>query len=346
MRRLLLLAGLILFFTIPVSATEFTAPKVPEHVEDLLPKEPQSFMEGLDHLLREMVSLIEPSLTEAASVCLSLIAVVLLLCLLQSVHSHVKRSVSVAGSVAIGILLLDASNSMIHLGVETVRELSAYGKLLVPVMTAAMAAQGSAGTSAALYTGTVFFDAIAGNVIEKIIVPMIFIYLALAVAASAIGEDLLKKIQSFVKWVMTWSLKTLLYVFTGYMGITGVVTGSADAAAVKAAKLTISGVVPVVGGILSDASEAVLISAGIMKNAAGVYGILALLALTAEPFIKIGVQYLMLKLTGAVCAVFGNKEQIHLISDFSASMGLLLAMTGTESLLLLISTVCFMRGAG
>jgi len=145
---------------------------------------------------------------------------------------------------------------------------------------------------------------------------------------------------------MTWGLKIILYVFTGYMSITGVITGTADAAAVKAAKLTISGAVPVVGGILSDASEAVIIGAGVMKNAVGVYGLLAVVAIWITPFLQIGSIYLLLKLTAIVCSVFGVKESSDLIEDFSGAMGLLLGMTGTVSLLILISTICFMKGMG
>ena len=130
------------------------------------------------------------------------------------------------------------------------------------------------------------------------------------------------------------------------MGITGVISGATDAAALKAAKLTISGVVPVVGGILSDASEAVLVSAGMVRNAAGIYGILAILAVFLTPFLRIGCHYLLLRLTGAVCAVFGVKRCSELISQFSAAMGLELAMTGSVCLLQLISTVCFLRGVG
>ena len=122
--------------------------------------------------------------------------------------------------------------------------------------------------------------------------------------------------------------------------------GTTDAAALKATKVTISSVVPVVGGILSDASEAVLVSAGLMKNAAGIYGILAVLAVFLSPFLKIGVHYLILKLTAAVCGIFGEKGLTELIGDFSTAMGLLLAMTGSECLLLLISTVCFLKGVG
>jgi stage III sporulation protein AE len=150
--------------------------------------------------------------------------------------------------------------------------------------------------------------------------------------------------KDFVKWLMTWGLKVILYVFTGYMGITRVITGTADAAAIKAAKLTISGVVPVVGGILSDASEAVVLSAGVMKNAVGIYGLLAVIAIWITPFLQIGIQYLLLKATAALSETFGVKRCSDLIGRFAAAMGLLLAMTATVCFLLLISTICFMKG--
>ena len=128
------------------------------------------------------------------------------------------------------------------------------------------------------------------------------------------------------------------------MSITGVVSGATDTAALKAAKLTISSVVPVVGGIMSDASEAVLVSAGLLKNSAGIYGILAIIAICLDPFIRIAAHYLLLKATAAVCVVFGSKKVTGLVDDFAVAMGLLLAMTGAVCLMLLISIVCFMKG--
>ena len=83
-----------------------------------------------------------------------------------------------------------------------------------------------------------------------------------------------------------------------------------------------------------------------MKNAAGIYGIVAVLAIFLEPFLRIGMHYLMLKLTAAVTAIFGCKEMTDLIGSFSEAMGFLLAMTGSVCILLLISTVCFLKGVG
>ena len=175
---------------------------------------------------------------------------------------------------------------------------------------------------------------------------MLCVFLAFSMANCAFGEELLKKIADSIKNILHWLLKTLLIIFTTYMSLTGVVSGMTDAAALKAAKLTMSTVIPVVGGILSDASESVLISMGVVKNAAGIYGILATLAVFVGPFLKVGIQYLLLKVSALLCSLFADKKISGLIDDFSAAMGVLLAMIASSCILVLISTVCFMKGIG
>ena len=344
--RLMLIVLLVLSLAMPVSAADITAPTVPESGRDLMPQDGTSFGDGLWQICCRGLAKIRPDIAEGAKISLCIIAAVVMLSILSAFPGMMEKCCDLVGAVCIAGLLLGSANSLIRLGTDTVEEISQYGKLLLPVMTTALAAQGGLTTSASLYVGTAAFDTLLSGVIASVLVPMVYIYLALAGANAAIGDDLLKKLRDFLKWLMTWVLKTVLYVFTGYMGITGVVSGTTDAAALKAAKLTISGVVPVVGGILSDASEAVLVSAGVVKNAAGIYGIFAVLALIAEPFFRIGVHYLILKFTAAVCGIFASKRITELIGDFTSVMGLLLAMTGTVCLLILISTVCFLRGVG
>lgn len=346
MKRPILAIILLVFLAIPVSAAQWTAPEVPESGEEWMPEEPETFTDGLLEIMSQVIPKIQPSLAEAVASSMRIITVVLLISITRHLHSSISYAANLAGTIAVGLILLGASNSMITLGSKTVTQISDYGKLLLPVMTSAMAAGGGTTASAALYLGTAFFDSVLSTAISVLLVPMIYVFLALAAANSALGEDLLKQMKDLVKWLITWTLKILLYVFTGYMGITGVVSGSADAAALKAAKLTISGIVPVVGNILSDASEAVLVGADVVKNAVGIYGMLAIISVWIGPFLEIGVHYLLLKLTAGICGIFGSKEMTQLILDFTAAMGLLLAMTGTVCLMLLISTVCFMKGVG
>lgn len=344
MKKLILIMLLLTFTTMPVSAEEITAPAAPDNALELMPAQRSTFGEDLWYVFKSAVAKLQPDIAQAGGVCLSVIAAVLLTSLLDSFPGMSKSVSELAVTVLVACLLLGSANSLVSEAVDTVRELSDYGKLLLPVMTTAMAAQGGVTGSTALYTGTAVFDAVLSALVAAVLVPMIYIYLALATANGALGQDLLKKLRDLAKWLVTWGLKIILYVFTGYMAVTNVISGTADQAAVKAAKLTISGAIPVVGGILSDASEAILVSAGVIKNAAGVYGLIAVFSIAIGPFLRIGVHYLLLKLTGAVCSVFAGKKTTELISDFSGAMGLLLSMTGTVCLLLLISLVCFMKG--
>lgn len=348
MRLKLILALLLIQLVLPIraDALEIAAPAVPESGRELMPEGADTFGEGVALILKDAVYLLRPDLAEASASCFTVLGAVLLVSLLKGLPGTAEKMCELTGAVCVSGALLAGMNSLIRLGSQTVGELSEYGKLLLPVMTTALAAQGGVTASAALYTGTALFNSLLGSLITGFLNPLIYIYLAFSAVNSAVGDDMLKKLRDLVKWLMTWCLKTILYVFTGYMSITGVVSGSTDAATLKATKLTISGMVPVVGGILSDASEAVLVSAGLAKNAAGIYGILAILAVSLGPFLRIGIHYLMLKATAAISAVFGSKRITDLIADFSSAMGLLLAMTGTQSLLLLISTVCFLREVG
>lgn len=323
---------------------QFTAPPVPQSGENFMPHRAESFAEGLLQILGDMVDVFRPDLAEASKVCCCVLVVVLLISLIRQFHSSSGKIADFSGTVTIGAILLTGTNSLVSIAADTVVELGEYGKLLLPVMAASLAAQGGVTSSAALYAGTAAFSAVLSSLISRILVPMIYMFLALSTANCALQESVLKKIVSFSKWLMTWSLKIMLYIFTGYISITGVVSGSTDAAALKAAKITISGFVPVVGGILSDASEAVLVSAGMAKNAAGIYGILALISIAAGPCMRMLGHYLLLKATSALSAGFDSKPCSELIGNFSSAMGFLMAIICSMGVMHLISTVCFLKG--
>jgi len=345
MRKIIICILVASLFAISVSATDFALPGPPQEAEKYMPEDTESFSDGLKHILKEAIRSLHPDFAEASRICLAAIACVLLMSLIKT-FSWATAAVDLTGVLIISLLLVDATDSMIHLGSDTIQQISEYGKLMLPVLTGALASEGGAVTAAALYTGTVFFNTFLLTAIEKFVVPLLYVYMALCIAHRAIGEDLLKNLCDFLKWISTWAIKIVIYVFTGYLGITGVISGTTDAAALKAAKLTISGAVPVVGSIISDASETVLVSAGAVKNSIGIYGLLAICAIGIAPFLRIGIQYLLLKLTYAVCGIFGAKGSVSLLGDFSGIMGLMVAATSTVCLLLFVSIVCYLKGVG
>lgn len=344
MTKFILLALILAFLSPTASAVSFDPPAISGESAAMMPQEYESFTEGFLSILKEAIPKLRPSVVEALQCSVSVIAAALLISIVKGIRGSPNQVISLVGTLSVSMILLHSSKAFIGLACETVQQISDYGKLLLPVMSASLAAQGGSGTAIALYSATALFDALLSSIISNIVVPIIYIFLCVSTAYSAVGEELLSKVSGFLKWLGTWLLKTLLYIFTGYISVTGVISGSADAAAVKATKLTISSAVPVVGGILSDASEAILVSAALAKNAAGIYGLLAFASIAVLPFAKIGTHYLLLKATTAICSVFELKSLTSLLKDYASAMGLLLGMTGAVCLMMLVSTVCFMKG--
>lgn len=337
---------LILSLAVPVQALELTAPEVPESGRDIMPEKTGSFPDALGELLRKSLELLHPDFTEAAQIGFGILFSAMIFSLIPLFARRTQSAVNVTAAAAISSMMFQHTNSMIVCASDTVMEICEYGKLLCPVMTAALAAQGGVTGSSALYMGTTAFVTLLSMLVSRVIIPMIYLFLAFSVAYCALEEEVMKKFAEAMKNVLSWLLKTLLIIFTAYMSITGVISGTTDAAALKTAKLAISTAVPVVGGILSDASESLLVSMAMVKNAAGIYGILAVLAVFMGPFLKIGVQYLLLKATSLICSFFADKNISALLEHFSSAMGILLATVAAGCVMVLFSTVCYMKGLG
>ena len=345
-RRVLIFVILVILLSLPVRAMDFSAPEAPESAEEFLPKEADTFAEGLWNVLAAAVSALEPSLAGAVKSCVRLFGAMLLVALAGQVLPKGQAVLELTGTAAVAALLLEPSGSLLELGVETVRDLQEYGMLLLPVLASALAATGGVTASTGLYVGTAAFNTLLSAAIPSLMLPIFRLLLALSIAHGAVGEPILERLGALVRFCAEWALKLGLYLFTGYMAVTGVVSGAADALAGKAAKIAVSGAVPVVGGILSDAADAVLLSAATLGSGAGIWGILTVLAVFLAPALRIGVQYLLLKLTAAAGEALGCGRCAAVVGDFTGVLGLLMALCWTQAVMLLITSVCFLKGMG
>ena len=184
------------------------------------------------------------------------------------------------------------------------------------------------------------------TLINRVLLPLVYTYIAACVAWAAVGNEGLKRMAATLKWAVTTVLTAVLILFVTYLTISGVIAGTTDALTVKAAKFTMSSMVPVVGGILSDAAETVLAGAGILKNTVGVFGMLVVIGICLVPFLQLGFHYLTYKVASALSATLSGSRVAALIDQISGAFGLVLGMTGACALLLLISMVAAVSAAG
>ena len=252
--------------------------------------------------------------------------------------SRLLQCVTLTGALAVVLLSAGGISEMIGLGAETIHMMNDFSKTLLPLLSAACAASGSVTAAAVREVGTTLFADVLVTCINQLLLPLVYIYIGAITANAVLHEHSLQKIAQCIKKGITWMLTILLTVFTAYLTISGAVSGTADAA-VKVAKFAISGAVPVVGGILSDAASTILVGAAVLKNAIGVFGTLAVFALCLTPFLQIGVQYLMYKAAAFLAEVVDQTGLSGLIGEIGGAFGMVLGMTGACALLLIISLI-------
>lgn len=363
MRKFLLLLLIVLLLAPSVSAADTVRQQAElsgaNRLPDALNAEQRSLLSGAEPTaasdfggqLMRLISGVLGSFGQnlrATAKTLALLAAVLILCsLTENLQTDLSRhAVSLAGALAITVICTQDVHSMAGLAGQTLDEISSFTALLLPVMSSVLTASGAAGSASALYVGSALFMDVLLRVIRQLVIPLVYAYIVLAAVECAVSQDRLEKMRELIGWVIKVALRGVMYLFTAYLAVTGIISGTADAAAIKAAKAAISTALPVVGSIVSDASESILAGAAFLKSTAGVFGLLSLLAIGLRPFLQIGVGYLALKLASAVGGTIGSKAQSRLLGSMATAMGFMLAAVGCAVLMALIGCCCFMKVTG
>lgn len=297
----------------------------------------------LRHVMRSGKAAAGGAVKRAVRSCVLLLMITLLCGLVESLRKGtgevglpVTALVACLAVTAVAVMDLD---SLLRMGEDAVFRMETLGDVLLPAVSMATAASG-APAAAAKQAATILFSDFLIRLIHRLLLPMTYAFLAVQVACCALGNDGLKRIGGLLKWMMTTILSVLLLAFVGYLNLSGVISGSVDASAVKAAKFTISNLVPVVGGVISDTAETLLAGAAVLRNAAGVFGMLAVLGICVAPFLNMGVHYLAYKATAALAATVTGEGRVNqLIDAIGTAFGMVLAMTGACGVLLIVAMI-------
>ena len=357
MRALRALAGAILLlalFVVPVHAEDANTILIEEiHPEQGLSEEVMDQIGSYDGVVdgfgTRVLGLLSHTLGNIRELglddglrTLGFILAAALLCAVIEDNPQGKAAVPLVGALTIAAACTNSFGSMIALGTETIRNLHHYTELLLPGMTTLMAASGNVSSVAVSGLGIVLFDLLL-SLVSGVLVPLLYLFLMMSVAESAFGLSQLAQLRDFVKWMLVTSVKGIMWGYSSVLTMTGLVSGVLDAQKLRSLRSAISGMVPVVGNLVSEASGSLLSAATLLRTSAGLYGMLAVLGVCLAPFVKIGLHYLLLKLAVVLCGLFGKGSQTALLEKLTQAMGLVLALTGIACLLSLMILVLCIR---
>lgn len=337
----------LLELAVPVRAVE-----LPGDVENALPHEAERLLSDVSdwsgdsltagllsiwsYLRKEAGRVIRSQTRGAASILLTVVLCGLLNGFRKGTGDE-SRFLTMVGGLSITVLTAGSLDTLMGVGTAVMERMATFSKALLPAMAAISAVAGGAAGATVRQLATVFFSELLMEVIYELLLPMVYLYAGTLAAGSCLGEPRLTAIAELLKSFCVKLLTAVLLAFTFYLTVSNIFSGTVDSARVRVAKATISGAVPVVGGIIAEATETVLAGAGVLQGAVGTFGLLGVLALCAYPFLRLGVQYILYKLTAFLAAAVGDAELCRLINGLGGAFGLILGMVGSCALVLLVS---------
>lgn len=297
--------------------------------------------EGARYLLKQMRLALRaalfPSLRAAASLLL-----LALLCGLAEGMGGSAGDVSARYTPYLGVLgaaALSAGEvqSFLALGVETVQTLGTMAKLLLPTVASAMAAGGAAASASVWQVGALWLSDVFLSLLQSVFVPLIYCMVGVETAGALLPESRLSLLSEGIGKLLSRLLGAVLFAFTLFLSLTNILSGSADRLAVQLGKSVVSGAVPIVGGILSDATGALLAGAHALRGTLGTLGVLAVLGICIVPLVRLGMQYLLYRVSAFFCALLGSSVLCGFLERLAAAFSLMLAMTAGGAFLLMAS---------
>lgn len=224
---------------------------------------------------------------------------------------------------ALSIILTDVTGNITST-VECLNNLDIFSKALSPTITTALLITGQVipiTSIASIISLTVFI-----SFITNILVKLLYIYIVLITLDACLDNKIFANLSNFIKDLISSSLKLFLTVYLTYSGLVISISAATNTAILKTAKFAVSTAVPVIGGIISDATESYIYGANVIKNSVGVFGLLAVLAICLFPIIKSLIAYIVFKLGSGLVSIISDTSIVKFFIGMSEAIGMSLAM--------------------
>ena len=244
------------------------------------------------------------------------------------------------------LMLSGSTKSVMNQAEESLCRLQDYARAAYPAFFTTIAACGAPGSAAARCAAVQFAANVFMNLATGLLLPLIKGYLSLSICSAMFDNALIRGAAKLLKWASVTGMSLLCSGFCLYIGLTGMISSSVDAAAVKGAKTVIAASLPVVGGILSDSAGTMLAAASIIKNSAGAFCLVSICVICASPFAILGAKLLAFRAAAALASLGGSDRYCGVLNSFGTVIAMLLGLVGTFGVMLFYAFLSGVRVMG
>lgn len=299
-------------------------------------------------LAKKLLNILGKEIRNQLTLIGSIIVIIVIHSILKSVSDGLENEgiskVSYFVQYILIVTLIMKSFSEIVMNIkDTTQSLVGYSYSLIPLLISLMMFTGNLVSAGAVQPILLLMITFIGTFISNFLLPMVLIGTALGIISKISDKVQIDKLAKTFKSSTVWILGLVLTVFTGVLSLESSLTGKVDGITTKATKAIVTNAIPVVGKILSDASETVLGSGIVLRNAVGLVGVIVIIGICAMPIIKLGVLTALYQILSAICEPIADKKIINIIEQMRDTFKVLLGMVSAISIMLIIGVTIVIK---
>ena len=238
--------------------------------------------------------------------------------------------------IVIITLVLNNFANIINMVKDSIVDLVGFSNSLIPLMITLMLTTGAIVSAGVIRPVLLILMNFIGNFITNFILPLVIIGTTLGIVSKISNKVKIDKLAKFMKSSGVWILGIVMTLFVTVLSLEGSITETVDGVTAKTAKAAVSTVIPVVGKILGDATDAVIGCTGILKNAVGFIGILVIIGICIVPIIKLALLSFTYYIASCICQPVADEKIIGLLDSIGDTFKILLAIIFCVSVMLII----------
>ena len=230
-------------------------------------------------------------------------------------------------------------------GISVINDMVMFMQALLPLLLTLLMAMGGITSSAMFHPIIIAAVGTISTLMKDVIMPIIFFSAILSIVNNLSSKIHVSKLASLLKQACVVLLGFTLTVFIGIITIQGVAAATTDGVTIRTAKFAVDRFIPVVGGFISEAVDAIIGCSLLLKNAIGALGLFALAFIVIMPLLKIFSLIVIYKIAAAIIEPITDSQLVSCLNDMSSSLVLIFATVLSVAVMFFMA-VTVIVGAG
>ena len=300
-------------------------------------------------VISSALGLLTGQLAEPLKRCAVIFGILLLFSLTDAAAPSIGKANEMGGMLfmlMLSLAVIAPVTECVSRVLSAIRLLSDFTVLLLPVMAGLTAASGKPMVSAALAASSLGAAEAAGWAVDQFFVPLTGAYAALCLVAAVNPMFNLQNLALFFRRLFTVALGAVSSLFSGVLALKGAAAAAADTLTFKGAKFLIGGLVPVVGGAISEGLSSVAAALEAANKTIGALGILAMVFIVLPPLLEVLIWWAALYFCSFAATLTGQTQIAFYLSGVSNVIVMLNILLLFAAFVLIAATGILLRFAG